>query len=100
MSRLSIENVITWANAVGGWAIAWGIINLLVVGGIIIWRWRQSRRVRRRPYFYFEDVRQDQTMGAMPDVKKRTGRGTSGNDASSDPGGAASAEIQQRHPRN
>jgi hypothetical protein len=99
MPRLSIENVITWANAIGGWAVAWGIINLLVVAGIIIWRWRQSRRVRRRPYFYFEDVRQDQ-MGAMPDVKKRTGRGGSGNDASSDPGSVASAENQQRDRRN
>jgi hypothetical protein len=75
LARLSVENLITWANAAGGWAIAWGIINLLVVAGIILWRWQESRRVRRRPYFYFEDVRQHPTMGAM------------GNDKSSDQDG-------------
>jgi len=36
MSRLSIENVITWANAVGGWAVAWLVINLLAVDAIIL----------------------------------------------------------------
>ena len=65
MSRLSIENVITWANAVGGWAVAWLVINLLAVDAIILWRWRESRRVRRRPYFYFDDVRQDHTAAAV-----------------------------------
>jgi len=56
MSRVSIENVITWANAVGGWAVAWVVINLLVVAGIILWRWRESRRMRRRRYFGPDDL--------------------------------------------
>jgi len=44
MSRLSIDSLVGWLNAMGGSGIVWLVINIVALVAVILWRWRDSRR--------------------------------------------------------